>query len=460
MHYDEGLFFISSTLPYPTNFLTTMSSQEYHIEKLVHGGSGLSHTEDGQIVLLEGAAPGETVQAKIHSTTRNLLQGSVTRVISASVHRIQAPCPHYRKCGGCDFQHMDYSCQLQGKYDIVKDLLLRSSHPDLRLASTVLTTPIASPQEMNYRQRIRLQVDEQQIVGFHKRRSNNCIAVKNCLLAAPAINNCLEILHQQRSFDKLLAQTDALEILLNPDTSSISIIIHFKRKPRPADKQHAKNLAQSLPEVEDIFFMGEGFAVTGHSKLSFTLPPIPLHTEKSLCLSWETGGFCQVNIEQNRTLIQTVLNFCQISRENTILDLFCGMGNFSIPLAEKAETVLGIEGQASAIRSARINSAKANQNNTEFIKRPIHQACRELVQNNRAFDCIVLDPPRQGVPGLAGELGSLCRKRMIYISCDPATLCRDLAELLKQGFVLQKLQLIDMFPQTHHIETIALLEKL
>lgn len=437
-----------------------MSSQEYHIEKLVHGGLGLSHTEDGQVVLLEGAIPGETVQSKIHSTSRNLLQGSVTRVTTASAHRIQAPCPHYHKCGGCDFQHMDYSCQLQGKYDIAKDLLLRSSHPDLRSAATLLTAPIASPQQMNYRQRIRLQVDDQQIVGFHKRRSNDCIAVRSCLLADPAINSCLEQLHQQRSFDKLLAQTDALEILLNPDTSRISIIIHFKRKPRPADKQHAENLLKSLSELEDIFFMGEGFAVTGHNKLSFTLPPIPLHTDRSLRFSWETGGFCQINIEQNRTLIRTVLDFCKISRENTILDLFCGMGNFSIPLAENAGTVFGIEGQASAIRSAQINSVKANQSNTKFIKRPIHQACRELVQDNRVFDCIVLDPPRQGVPGLAEDLGNLCRKRMIYVSCDPATLCRDLADLLKQGFVLQKLQLIDMFPQTHHIETIALLERL
>jgi 23S rRNA (uracil1939-C5)-methyltransferase len=436
-----------------------MPSHVYHIEKVVHGGFGLSHTEDGQVVLLEGAISDETVQAKIHRTTKNLTQGVVTKIITPSVHRIQAPCPHYRKCGGCDFQHMEYSFQLQAKHDIIKDLLLRSGHPDLRHSATLLMAPLASPQQVSYRQRIRLQVDDQQIVGFHKRRSHTCVAIKDCLLAKPVINDCLEKLHQQKSFDKLLAQTDALEILLNPDSSRISILIHFKRKPRPADKQYAKELTESLPQVDGIFFMGNAFAVTGHSSLSYTLPPIPLHTEKSLCLSWESGGFCQVNIEQNRTLIQTVLDFCQIRREDTILDLFCGMGNFSIPLAEKAGTVLGIEGQASAIRSAKKNSAKANQRNTEFIKQPIHQACKELVQDNRMFDCIVLDPPRQGVPGLARELGSLCSKRMVYISCDPATLCRDLAELLDQGFILKTLQPVDMFPQTHHIEMIALLEK-
>lgn len=435
-----------------------MSSQTYHIEKFVHGGFCLSHTSDGQAVLLAGTIPGETVQAKISSTTRNLLRGVATNILTPSEHRISAPCPNYRICGGCDFQHMEYACQLQGKHDIIKDLLQRSSHPDLRSAANVLMPPLASPQQINYRQRIRLQVDDRQVVGFHKRSSHNCIAIRECLLADPAINNCLEKLLLQQSFKNLLSQIKALELLLNPDNSRINILIHYRRKPRPADKQHALELTRTIAEIEDIFFAGDGFAVTGHNVLSFTLPPRPPQISKALRLSWETGGFCQVNVEQNRTLIQTVLDCCLITKEESVLDLFCGMGNFSIPLAEKAGTVLGIEGQASAIRSAGKNSANAEQDNTDFIKRPIHQACKELVEENRRFDCIVLDPPRQGAPGLARKLNSLCRKRMIYISCDPATLCRDLADLLNHGFQLTKLQPIDMFPQTHHIETIALLQ--
>jgi 23S rRNA (uracil1939-C5)-methyltransferase len=436
-----------------------MSTQEYHIEKSVHGGFSLSHTEDGQAVLLEGTIPGETVRAKIHTRTKNLLQGTATDILTPSENRIPAPCPLYHRCGGCDFQHMDYPRQLQEKHDIIKDLLQRSGKPTLQQAVNVLHDIIASPKMYYYRQRIRLQVDDMQTVGFHTRKSHNCVAVNHCLIAEPVINKCLEKLLQEKSFGKLLPRTASFELLFNPDTCQINILIDFKQKPRPADKQHARELIQALPDVKDIFFTGEGFAVTGHSNLSFTLPPISSHTEKSLHLSWETGGFCQVNIEQNRRLILTVLDFCKIGREESLLDLFCGMGNFSIPLAEKAGTVLGIEGQGAAIHSARKNSEKAGQNNTEFKKHPIHQACEELVRDNRRFDCILLDPPRQGVPGLAKELANLCNKRMVYISCDPATLCRDLAELLNHGFNLIKLQPIDMFPQTHHIETIALLEK-
>ncbi|HID69794.1 MAG TPA: 23S rRNA (uracil(1939)-C(5))-methyltransferase RlmD [Desulfobacterales bacterium] len=435
-----------------------MTSPVYNIEKLVHGGFGLSHDADGKVVLIEGTIPGETVRIKIRSQNKNLAQGAVTEIITPSSHRIKPPCPFYQKCGGCDFQHMDYPFQLQAKKTIIEDLLARSSHPDLRKAAdTLLTVPLASPGQFNYRQRIRLQVDDRQVPGFHKRRSNHCIAVDNCLLAEDTINDCLQGLLHQPAFDKLLCQTESLEILYDPDSSKIFLLIHFKRKPRPADKQYALELIQNIPEIQNISFTGDGFAVTENDSLSFTLAPIPSRTGKALSLSWETGGFCQVNRKQNEILIQTVLEFCHITKKESVLDLFCGMGNFSIPLAEQAGSLLGIEGQGSAIRSARKNSIAAGQNNTEFIKRPIHKACEWLVQENRLFDCVVIDPPRQGIPGLARELATLCTKRLVYVSCDPATLCRDLADLLEQNFHLENLQLIDMFPQTHHIETIALL---
>ncbi len=437
-----------------------MTSPEFNIEKLVHGGFGLSHDMDEKVVLIEGAIPGETVRIKIRSENKNLVQAAVTEVLTASPHRIKPPCPYYKKCGGCDFQHMDYSYQVQCKQNIVGDLLVRSGHSTLiKAADTLLTAPLASPRQFNYRQRIRLQVDKKQVLGFYKRRSNHCIAIDNCLLAEDTINKCLQEISQQTSFDKLLCQTESLEILHDPDSSKIYLLIHFKRKPRPADKQYAQELMQNIPDIQNISFAGKDFAVTGIDLLSFTLPPVPSRTSKTLSLSWESGGFCQINLNQNKNLIKTVLDFCQITKKESVLDLFCGMGNFSIPLAEQAGSLLGIEGQGSAIRSGRKNSLGAEQSNTEFIKRPIHKACEKLTNENNTFDCIVIDPPRQGIPGLAQKLSALCNERLVYVSCDPATLCRDLADLLNQGFTLKKLQLIDMFPQTHHIETVALLEK-
>jgi 23S rRNA (uracil1939-C5)-methyltransferase len=223
--------------------------------------------------------------------------------------------------------------------------------------------------------------------------------------------------------------------------------------------------------VERIFFIGPDFPITGPyfqdgrtdktaSGNSFNIHyPSINKVERAVDLSWEAGGFCQVNLAQNKTLIEIAVEFCQTDNTETVLDLYCGMGNFAIPLAFMAKTVLGVEGQGSAIRSARYNAAAAGCSNTRFIKSPVHNACRELAEQGQTFDCVLIDPPRQGAGGLAGQLAAIAAKRLVYISCDPATLCRDLAALCERGFTISKIQPVDMFPQTHHIETVVLLEK-
>jgi len=180
---------------------------------------------------------------------------------------------------------------------------------------------------------------------------------------------------------------------------------------------------------------------------------------KAIRLSWEAGGFCQVNLAQNQKLIEIVLQFCQVDKTKSVLDLYCGMGNFSIPLAMKVNKVLAVESQGSAIRSAKNNSALAGLTNICFIKNSVHSSCMDLAAKNQQFDCVVIDPPRQGAPGLARQLATITVKRLVYISCDPATLCRDLADLTHEGFTIRTIQPVDMFPQTHHIETVVLLEK-
>lgn len=437
-----------------------MSTQQFLIEKHVHGGVCLCHDSDGKVTLLEGGIPGEKVSAKIYATNKNLQKGRATHIIDPSPARVQAACKYYKQCGGCDFQHMRYSQQLQAKEEILKDLLTRTGHSALKSAAGDLLPPLlASDEEHHYRQRIRLQVDTWRTLGFFKRRSNDCIAIDACLLAKHEINDCLYNLQQEPAFTRLLSRTEALELLFNPASTQVTLILHLTQKPRPADKQQAKTLTAEIAELEHIFFCGKGFAPSGTSDLSFAIPSTPPYTKKEIHLSWETGGFCQVNLGQNQKLIQTVLTYCNVKENDSVLDLFCGMGNFSIPLAMGAKSLLGVEGQGSAIRSARKNSSNAELTNTTFNKQPVHDACLAMAKDNKTFDIVVIDPPRQGAPGLATQLAQLTNKRLIYISCDPATLCRDLAELLDKGFHLMQLQPIDMFPQTHHIECVALLEK-
>ncbi len=435
-----------------------MPATSYLIEKLTATGLGFSRDSEGKATLIDGVIPGETVTAGIITTAKKHNTARVKVIKTASKDRTTPPCPHYKQCGGCNMQHMTYQRQLKEKSAILNDIFSQSRNRVLQESTEKLLHPVLpSPQDKHYRQRIRLQVDSRQVLGFHKRRSHDCVAIDSCLLAHPAINSCLRKILAQHAFKKLLDHTESLDLLLDPESLLISILLHFRRKPRPTDEKHGHALVAAITELKSVFFTGTGFAVTGRDTLCYSLTPETTNSTQPLKLSFETGGFCQVNVSQNNILVKTVLDFCNVSANETVLDLFCGMGNFSIPLAEQAQSLLGVEGQGSAIRSARKNSANAGLKNTEFRKQPIHAACSELAENRRHFDCLVIDPPRQGVPGLAKQLANLCEKKLVYVSCDPATLCRDLGDLLHHGFHLQKLQPIDMFPQTSHIESVVLL---
>jgi 23S rRNA (uracil1939-C5)-methyltransferase len=265
----------------------------------------------------------------------------------------------------------------------------------------------------------------------------------------------------------ILKNCREIELLLNPISSKVVCLFHLKRRPRPTDIRHANELTAEIPLIERVFFCGTDFPPAGpfgagtearSNTLRMMLPPFTTDGAP-ITLGWEVGGFCQVNLRQNVRLIGHILQDYGLRAGDSVLDLFCGMGNFSIPVACRTASLLGIEGQGSAVRSARANSTKAGLANTIFEKGPIHDACRRLARQGRVFDFVILDPPRQGVPDLASELAALTGRNLVYISCDPATLFRDLFALTRHGLAIRHIQPVDMFPQTHHIETVVLLEK-
>lgn len=445
-----------------------MNKQTLTISKMVHGGYGLGRLDDGRMAMVRQVLPGEQVTFAVEEEKKNYLLGRMVSVLRRSDCRIAAPCPYYGVCGGCDLQHAAYEEQLRIKGDILFDLLSRQLHTLPGDASCPVSPTLASPLTTGYRQRIRLWVKDGRSCGFRKFHSHEIVTIHRCLIAREELNETLHGLAAQQSFVRLLANTLELELLFNPQSGKVSALFHVTRKPRPADFSSAAELTAAVALVERVFFSGPRFPLTAAAPagcdtvLGVTYQEAGQETGPGrfpLTLTWEAGGFCQVNLEQNRNLISVVCDFASIHKQETVLDLFCGSGNFSIPLAAAAGSLLGIEGQGAAIRSARANSARAGLANTTFEKRPIHAACEELTAGGASFDCLVIDPPRQGIPGLAGQLHTLCRGRMVYISCDPATLCRDLADLRTAGFVITRIQPVDMFPQTHHVETVVLLEK-
>ena len=441
--------------------------QQLTIKKIINGGFGLSHLPTGQVVLVPRVLDGEVVDVKVEERKTNHLFGGVARIVTPHKARKEAPCIYYQECGGCDLQHCDITTQLEIKKNILQDLLSRSQQTLVKEAVNSVLEPLVSPAEFAYRQRIRLKIDGYQRLGFNKFRSHTIVPIKKCLLAAAPINSCLNELSDCLDFQNLAALSTEIELQLNPQSQEIVVLIHFNRKPRPGDISAAKAVCKEIMLIERIFFLGEGFQAMGpySSSMKTDSKLMTLFYEEigdpslPLSLQWEAGGFCQVNLNQNRRLIELVLNFAGVNEDESVLDLFCGMGNFAIPLARDAKNVTGIEGQGASIRCAKLNAQNNGVTNTEFIKSPIHNACSKMVDQKRTFDCVIIDPPRQGVPGLAPDLAKLTRKRLIYISCDPATLCRDLADLTESGFVIDTIQPVDMFPQTHHIETVVTLRK-
>ncbi|MDK9709366.1 MAG: 23S rRNA (uracil(1939)-C(5))-methyltransferase RlmD [Desulforhopalus sp.] len=433
------------------------------ITKIINGGFGLGSLSSGQVVLVRHVLPGETVIVRIEEQKKNYLIGQVEKIIEAHPARRIPPCPYAGSCGGCDLQHTDYTTQLLIKKAVITDLLERSIPEALPL----LAEPIAAPEEFGYRQRLRLQVYHGEL-GFHRFQSHDLLPVKSCMLAGVNLNHCLAALRSMADGRKLTALATEVELQENPQSGKAVVIFHLSRKPRPADIQAARRFGQDVDNVERIFFAGQQFSLMGPygrvenegsgSILGVHYQNIP-GLAKDLHLCWEAGGFCQVNLQQNSRLIAEVLDFCQVENGHKLLDLYCGMGNFAIPLAQGGAEVLGIEGQGSAIRSAKKNEAMAGLTHVQFRQSPIEAACTDLAAGGAFFDCVVIDPPRQGAPGLASLLATLTKKRLVAISCDPATLCRDLAQLIEHGFVVRKIQPIDMFPQTHHLETVVLLEK-
>jgi 23S rRNA (uracil1939-C5)-methyltransferase len=181
--------------------------------------------------------------------------------------------------------------------------------------------------------------------------------------------------------------------------------------------------------------------------------------EADLTLTWEAGGFCQVNLEQNNNLVKLVRQMTLNGPHQRILDLYCGYGNFSLSVAGLASEVLGIDGQNAAIRSAQRNAVLNGLHNCLFEKKQVPAAVNALLAEGKTFDTIILDPPRQGASEILSLLPKLGAAQIIYISCNPATLIRDLAPLLQAGYQVSRLVPVDMFPQTHHLESVTLLKR-
>ncbi|MFU8818963.1 MAG: class I SAM-dependent RNA methyltransferase [Desulfurivibrio sp.] len=437
------------------------------IEKVVAGGLGLGRREDGCTVLVPGVLPGELVRAKVRRSHRSYQEAALVELLEPSPQRRLPPCLWYDRCGGCDLQHADYPCQLELKQQILRELLQR--HGLAAEVEPVLLPPLASAEEFNYRQRIRLQVAEGRL-GFFQAGSHRLTEVEHCLLARPAINRLWRQLPASPLWHRLAEQCEALEFSLDPASEQVVLLLHHRRRPRPAERQVAWQLCRELTGLK-----GLGFLPTGHQAGPFIdrqsgargrdgTEQLRLHfvfpaelSGRSLELTVEPTAFSQVNEGQNQELLARLLARLQLGGEEVLADLHCGMGNFSLPLALRAGRVYGVDIQAAAIRGAKRNALANGIENCAFNRAGAEEGLAGLYAAGIRPDILLLDPPRGGCLELVRALAAPFPPRIAMISCDPATMVRDLVVLRERGYRVASMQLVDMFPQTHHLETITLL---
>lgn len=437
-----------------------MREASLFIEKLTFGGSGLGRL-DGQACFVPFTAPGDEVRVRITKAKRSYLEGEVLELLRPSPLRTPPPCPVFGSCGGCNWQHLEYPAQVSSKEEIFAELLWRGG----RVEREVVMPALGAPNPYGYRSRVQLKLRlaaGMLHMGFYRSGTHFVVAIPGeCAIADPVINRVIGELRMLLAEFPSVDRLPQIDITVGDDGAAI-LIFHFIGE-RPAELQDflLQHLHQ-LPSARGVFLQSGRKStlthVAGVEQLSYRIPSGFLPDLPETVLSFSRGGFSQVNYRQNLALLSTVAEWLAPLGTERLLDIYCGNGNFSLPLAHYVDSVVGIEEYAPSIDDARRNAVANGIHNALFQCLDAGQGIQALVAAGNAFDLVLLDPPRSGAADIIAQLPALSPRAIVYVSCDPATLARDMGILRGHGYAVTKSRPIDMFPQTYHIESVTLFE--
>lgn len=415
-----------------------MPSTEHEItlEKLTYGGEAMGRLPDGRAVFVPFGLPGETVRIRLTQEKQNFARGEITEILKLSQDRIQPKCKHFAKCGGCHYQNLPYEKQLQAKADILRDQLQRIG----KIENPPVQPTVASPEPWNYRNHIQFHLTEEGKVGFINARGNGTLAIEECHLPESTIDNFWRELQfeSRMNLERVSLRTgvdEELMLILESDTeetpeleieTNISIVHIYE--------DHPVVIAGS--DHLTIQILGKDFHVSAPS-------------------------FFQVNTKMAEKMVEHLLTNLPTSQSTNLLDIYCGVGLFSKFFAPKYSKVIGIEASESANEDFVINLDEFD--NVELYQGTAEEILPALV--GHAFSVtdpihMIVDPPRAGIDKFALDAILQINPQVIaYVSCDPSTLARDAARLIKGGYILKQVTPFDLFPQTYHIESISIFER-
>ena len=395
--------------------------------------------------MIPKTAPGDRVAARIVEAKERYSIGEIVRLINPSSLRQDPPCPYVAQCGGCPWQHVRYEAQLVAKQRSVEDALRRIG----KLGSFELRPILASPSTYNYRRRIRLQRSAAKRLGFFASFSHDLIEIDSCLIADDKLNRLLGQL--RRWSEELITDIEHLEVVTGDEANQIVVVGQSAGKFTSRDSAICERLLKENHLINGLILRGRDWHRTW-GEVAISVVP-----EDGLRVRVDGDVFTQVNSEGNRRLLNELLAAAEFGGEDRVLELYSGAGNFTHSIAKRAGDIVAVEGYRPAIESGRLSAQSNDIANIHWICSPVPAALAQLKKRRERFSQIVLDPPRAGAKGIERDLASLHAEKILYISCNPTTLARDLAALAKQGYSLRTVQPMDLFPHTFHVETIATL---
>jgi 23S rRNA (uracil1939-C5)-methyltransferase len=408
------------------------------VERLTFGPDALAH-RDGQVVFVPLAAPGDDVRARIAKRERGYLRAELLDVVRPGPDRIAPPCPAFGRCGGCQWQHVSLPAQRRAKADVVAEQLARIGG----LRDVDVRPILAAPDGFAHRARVTL-VAEGRRLGYQRARSHVLEEVAGCPIARPEVERHFG--GARRLAENL--RTAPTRVTIAEAPGGVALVVALAAAPVPPDVAATEALLAEHATIRGAVL------VNGANRVIVGDPSVRVELEPGLAIEAPADVFAQVNPAANRLLVETVLRLGGFAAGTSVLDLYCGAGNFALPLARRGVRVHGVERDALAVDAARANAARLGLD-ARFTAASVADA---LAHGCDPVDGVVLDPPRAGAADAIDALVARAPRRIVYVSCDPATLARDLARLARHGHAVRMVQPVDVFPQTFHVETVSLIE--
>ncbi|MBI5748037.1 MAG: 23S rRNA (uracil(1939)-C(5))-methyltransferase RlmD [Nitrospinae bacterium] len=432
----------------------TNNKIELHIERLVYGGKGLGRYNN-MVVFAPDVITGEDAIVEIKAQKKDYAEAELIKIIKPSPHRIAPPCPIYHKCGGCQWMHIDYPFQLQSKKEILSETFKRT----LKMDDIAIQPLIPSSSPLNYRQRVQFKVKNENgnyQIGYYKRETHQLVDVDECLLLRPLLNKALKKIKELLNSAEIsqLKNLKELHMHCSSDERAMVFILYADEINKDELNNLFKRIKEAVSEASGIIFIDK------YKKRVAANNPFIEEELQGVSFRISADSFSQIDWEQNKSLVKLALNYIGDERYKNGLDLFCGIGNFTLFISKNADNVIGIDSGKIAIDDAEYNSKKNLIPNISFMYNDVKYRMASLLAKGKKFDLVLIDPPRNGVG--KDSVNLIVRfqpSKIIYISCNPVTLSRDIAHFKAKGYELKRLQAVDMFPQTYHIEIVAELAK-